>query len=387
MIYMDHCATTPPYPEVIRSVAETMERYYGNPASIHRIGLEAEKLLNGAREQVARLLHAQPDEIIWTSGGTESNNMAVMGIARKHRGRGSHLITTQIEHPSVSECYRQLEIDGFRVTYLPVDENGQVQVSELEKAICQDTILVSVMLVNNEVGTIQPVAQIGQLLQKHTKVLFHVDAVQAVGKISIDPGAMGIDLMSASAHKFRGPKGVGFLYRRRGVDLAPLIVGGGQEQGLRAGTSNVPLVVGMAKAMRLSIEGLQHTKDKLAALKACLLERILQIPEVYLNGAIDTEHAAAHVINVSILGCKPEIVVHSLEEKGFYVSTKSACSSGKEAPSKVLLAMGLERARASSSIRISIGAEHTEEDMLSFANALEAICAKVRKQQQGGRTR
>jgi cysteine desulfurase len=384
MVYFDHCATTPPYPEVIRTVTETMERYYGNPASIHRIGLDAEKLLNGARDQMARLLRVHSDELLFTSGGSESNNMAIKGTAWRYRSRGKHLITTQIEHPSVTESYRQLESEGFRVTYLPVDEMGQVRISDLEQALCNDTILVSVMLVNNEVGSIQPISQIGKLLKQRSKVFFHVDAVQGVGKLPLDPHAMGIDMMSASAHKFRGPKGVGFLFRRRGIELEPLIVGGGQEWGMRAGTSNVPLVAGMAKAMRLSVEGLDQNTKSLASLKEGLLRRVLDIPGVYLNGAQAEELTAPHVVNISVPGCKPEVIVHSLEQKGFYVSTKSACASGKETPSKVLLAMGYDRARASSSIRISLGPEHRLEDVWSLADALEAICTELRKQQVGG---
>jgi cysteine desulfurase len=381
--YFDHCATTPPFPEVIRSVTEAMERYYGNASSIHRIGLEAEQLLKQARGQMAQLLQIDSDELIMTSGGTESNNLAVKGIAKQYQSRGRHIVTTEIEHPSVIEACKQLEAEGYTITYLPVDDRGIVRLTDIERAVTEETILVSIMAVNNEVGSIQPISEIGRFLKRKAKAFFHVDAVQAIGKLPIHPAAAGIDLLSASAHKFRGPKGIGFLYRRKGISLYPLIVGGGQEWQLRAGTSNVPLVAGMAKAMRMSTEKtavhLRHTE----ALKNALLDRLQKQPDIVVNGSVDPRYSSPYILNLSFPGLRAEVVVHSLEQYGFYVSTRSACSSGKQTPSKVLLAMGCGEERAVSSIRISLSHDHSMNDIQALADAIEKISKELDPSSKG----
>jgi cysteine desulfurase len=373
MMYLDYAATTPPYEEVIDTVAEVMRTYYGNPSSLHHLGVEAERLLQQAKDVMSRILKVKPHELIMTSGGTESNNLAIKGAAYQYRGRGNHLITSQVEHPSVMESFKQLEQEGYRVTYLPVDETGCVNLEALSEALCEETILVSVMHVNNEVGRIQPIAQIGQMLAKWPKVLFHVDSVQGVAKLPLAPRDLGIDLLSASAHKFRGPKGVGFLYRRENLKLVPLIVGGGQEAGMRSGTENLPLIIGMTKALRLATEHLEQAIAHKYRLRRIITDGIASIPELQLSGSMNTEEMAPHIVHFCFPGMKAEVVVHAMEEHGICISTKSACSSDELKPSNVLLAMGYDRDRASSGLRLSFSEDHTEEDMHKCVKALEQV--------------
>jgi cysteine desulfurase len=385
MLYLDYAATTPPYPEVIEAVREVMANFYGNPSSIHRLGIEAEKLVIQSRETIAGILRVKPSELIFTSCGTESNNLAIKGAALAARGRGNHIITTPIEHASVSEPVRQLEAMGFRVTIVPVDESGAVRLDKLQEALDDETVLVSVMHVNNEMGRIQPIADIARMLKRYPKALLHVDAVQGVGKLPLAPGELGIDLLSASAHKFRGPKGVGFLYRREGVRLEPLLAGGGQEGGLRSGTENVPLLVGMAKALRMATERLEDAIERKRAFRAVLAEGISSIPELCLTGPADGDGMAPHILHVTFPGMKSEVVVHALEKRGYFISTKSACSSGEEKPSAALLAMGFERARAVSGLRISYPEDYTEADAHQFVAALREVVAELRPMLRNGR--
>ncbi|MEW9701633.1 cysteine desulfurase family protein [Paenibacillus sp. SI8] len=373
MLYLDYAATTPPYEEVIDAVTEVMKGHYGNPSSIHRLGMQAEKLLQNSKEVMAGVLGIQPDELIFTSCGTESNNLAIKGAAYSYRNRGNHLITTQIEHPSVREVFRQLEREGFRVTYLPVNHKGVVKLEALREALCEETILVSVMHVNNEVGSIQPIREIGAILAGYPKVVFHVDAIQAIGNLPFLPQACRIDLCSASAHKFRGPKGVGFLYRRQGVLLQPLLAGGGQEYGLRSGTENVPLLVGMAKALRLTLADRGAKTERRYAVRRRIVEGIASIPELTLTGSDLAVEMAPHIVHFAFAGMKAEVVVHALEQRNIYISTKSACASGEADPSEVMLAMGCTRELALSGLRVSFSEEHTEAEADEFISALRQV--------------
>ncbi|WP_058302518.1 cysteine desulfurase family protein [Gorillibacterium timonense] len=378
MLYLDYCATTPTRPEVIRTISEVMANHFGNPSSLHRLGLEAEQLVAKARRVVAGTLSCKPQEVIFTGSGSESNNLAIKGAALAYQGRGKHVITSLIEHASVYESYRQLERMGFQVTYLPVDETGQVRPEDVKAALREDTILVSLMYVNNEMGRIQPIAEIGRLLKERPRTLFHVDAIQAFGKLDCTVGHLHVDLLSLSAHKFGGPKGTGVLYRREGVELAPLIAGGGQENGLRSGTENVPLLVGMAKACRLAAEEREATVRQLRTIQRLLLERLAAIPRVSPTTPLqELDGYAPQLVHITVPGIRPEVVVHALEERDIFISTRSACSSGQEEPSRVLLAMGMPRERAVSGLRISYSAAHTEADMERFADELERVLDRI----------
>ncbi|GLX68232.1 cysteine desulfurase family protein [Paenibacillus glycanilyticus] len=378
MLYFDHCASTPPYDEVVDTLAQVMKIHYANPSSIHRAGAEADKLITRSRALLGEQFGVKPEEWLFTSGGTESNNLAVKGAARQFRSRGNHLITTQIEHASVNDAFRQLELEGFQVTYLPVSSTGHVDPEQLRAAITDDTILVSIMHVNNEVGSIQPIDKIGKLLEAYPRVLFHVDAVQSIGKLPVKIKEWGIDLLSGSAHKLRGPKGIGYLYVRESLQLQPLLSGGSQERGLRAGTQNVPGIVASAKALRMSIQAEEQNRERLYALRGRLIEQAEQIPELKLNGSHDQAVMAPHIVHFSYAAMKPEVIVHMLEELGAIVSTKSACSSKDNKPSRVLLAMGANREHAAGGIRISFGDEHTEQDIDKLAVMLGEAVAKLK---------
>jgi cysteine desulfurase len=390
MLYLDHCATTPPRPEVIAAVTECMAKYYGNPSSLHKIGVEAEGMLIRAREVVAAAVGVKPSEVLFTSGGTESNNMAIKGAAMAYKSRGRHLITSTIEHASVYETFRQLEQEGFRVTYLPVDGTGAVRVEDLDAAITKDTILVSLMAVNNETGRLQPVEAAGRLLRGYPRIIFHVDAIQALGKLPSAPGGWNADLVSYSAHKLRGPKGVGMLYRREGVKLVPLLTGGGQEQGLRSGTENVPLIVGAAKAVRIAAERQRTAAHQMYLLRARLVSRLTAMEGAIVHGSEHAEEMAPHVVHFSCPGYRPEVIIHSLEERGFYISTRSACASGAQEPSRVLLAMGATAEIAASGLRVSFSEDYTAADMDNFADELDKVLrntAKTTAAKQGGNGR
>lgn len=376
MIYFDHAATTPPYEDVTRTIAEVMAAHFGNPSSLHRLGEESGKLLRKAREVCAEALKVKASEIIFTSGATESNNLALKGSALEYINRGKHIITTNTEHSSVSECCKQLETLGWEVTYLPVNSSGLVSVEQVAAAIREDTVLVTVMHVNNEIGSVQPITEIGRMLKKdHPRVLFHVDGVQGFGKVALSIVESGIDLYSLSAHKWRGPKGVGLLYVREGLVLTPLLSGGGQEGGLRAGTENIPYIVGMAKAIRLTNENWETRARKLSSLKEMLIQGITELPELVLNS---DRAGAPHIVHFSCPGMKAEVILHLLEEEGMFVSTQSACSSKQRKPSRVLLALGKDIETASTGLRISLGEEHTEEHIDKLLRSL----GKVLKQLQ-----
>lgn len=376
LIYWDHAATTPPLEQVVDTMSEIMKMHYANPSALHRSGEAAGKLLKRAREVCAAALQVQPGEIVLTSGATESNNMAIKGAAMKYRSRGQHIITTGTEHPSVYECCKQLESLGWEVTYLPVDADGIVDLAALAAAIRKDTVLVSIMHVNNEMGAISPLADIGRIVkERNPRTLLHVDGVQGFGKLPVELSAWQADLYSLSAHKFNGPRGMGLLYVKQGVQLFPILSGGSQESGHRAGTENVAGAVAMSKAMRLAQEGQPELHARLTEIRDILLREIRQIPGLELNSS---ERSAPHIVHFSCPGLKPEVMVHALEELGMLVSTKSACSSKLSEPSRVLLAMGKDAAHASSGIRISLGKEHQPEDAASLAQALRVVCGKLR---------
>lgn len=383
MVYLDNSATTRTDPEVIRVMADVMEKVYGNPSSLHGIGDKAHRLIGEAREAVARTLGVQPREIVFTSGGTESNNLAIKGVAERFRNRGRHLITTEVEHPSVYQAFRQLEERGWRVTYLPVDRLGRVSEEDVEKALTEDTVLVSVMHVNNEVGTIQPVEAIGRVLRSRPKVIFHVDAVQAFGKVELDPVRWGVDLLSISGHKFHGPKGVGALYIREGLRLSPLLAGGEQEGGLRSGTENVPGIAGLAKAAILAQQR-RETARQWQRWKEELIQAVTsRLEGVVVNGDTTTEGGAPHILSLSFPGLKSEVIVHALEQEKVFVSSKSACSSKKETPSRVLTAMGLDDRTAIGSIRISMGYDTVESDIRQCAQALIRVIPELQRVMKG----
>jgi cysteine desulfurase len=372
MIYLDNSATTRPYKEVLNSFIKVSEDYFGNPSSLHKIGGQAEKLLQQARSQIANLLNVKETEILFTSGGTESNNLAVKGVALAHRERGRHIITTAMEHASIHNAMMQLETLGFEITYINPDSHGFISPEAVEKEIRHDTILVSVIHVNNEVGTIQPIGEIGSMLKKYPKAIFHVDHVQGVGKVPVDFYSAGIDLCSISGHKFHGVKGTGGLFIKEGIRLSPLFSGGNQEWKQRSGTENVAGMVAMSKALRMTLEQRKEKLHQVVAAMERLREGITQIKEITIH--TPKENSAPHILNFSVCGLRAETFVHALEEKDIYVSTTSACSSKKKAASKTLLAMGVPADQAERAIRISLTYSNTEEEAEQTVKAItEAV--------------
>ncbi|MFJ5758323.1 cysteine desulfurase family protein [Neobacillus sp. NPDC093182] len=377
MIYFDNSATTRPYNEVLDSFVKVSSEFFGNPSSLHGLGLQAEKLLTQARIQVANLLTVKPTEIYFTSGGTESNNLAIKGTAMLHKNKGKHLILSSVEHPSVRGAMEQLKKLGFDITYLPADQNGRVMADDVKASIKKDTILVSVMQVNNEVGTIQPIAEIGKLLKQYPAILFHVDAVQAVGKVPLNLTEYGVDLCSLSAHKFHGLKGTGALFIREGVRLDPLLSGGNQEWKVRSGTENVAGTVAMAKALRMTMVKSELGIERMKRVKSLLREGLSRIDDLTIN--TPTENSAPHILNFSIKGVKAEVLIHTLEQKGIYLSTTSACSSKKQLPSQTLLAMGVPDDLADSAFRISLSYDNTEDEAEKVIVAIEEAAKQLRK--------
>jgi cysteine desulfurase len=377
MIYFDNSATTKPFNEVLDSFIKVSSSYFGNPSSLHQIGGQAEKLLSQAHSQIAKILGVRMSEIVFTSGGTEGNNLAIKGIAMEHRGRGKHIITTEIEHDSVRNSVKQLEELGFEVTYIPVDQDGRVNPADIERAIRFDTILVSVIHINNEVGSVQPIQEIGTLLKDFPKIYFHVDHVQGVGKLPLNLYDYGIDLCTISGHKFHGLKGTGALFVRDGVRISSLLSGGGQEAKRRNGTENVAGMVAMAKALRMS-EDLRIQKfDLLKQILGTIKSGLQELPEATIHTPKDNE--APHILNFSLKGIKAEVFVHALEQEGIYVSTTSACSSKRNAPSKTLIAMGVPADQAESAIRISLSYENTLQEAERLVEAIKYSVKHLRE--------
>lgn len=381
-VYLDNSATTRVFPEVAELMTKIMCEDYGNPSSLHTKGVQAESYLRYARNTLARILKINEKEILFTSGGTESDNMALVGCALANRRKGNHLITTQIEHPAILHTMRYLETLGYRVTYLPVDECGCIRLEDLHRAICPETILVSIMHTNNEVGSLQPVVEAGNMIkQMNPNILFHVDAVQGFGKARIFPKRMNIDLLSVSAHKIHGPKGVGFLYVREGVKIQPILYGGGQQQNMRSGTENVPGIAGMAKAAEMMYAHLDEDVERLFYLKKLFTDEICRLDGIQVNGLRggSIEGTAPHVVSVSIAGVRSEVMLHALEEKGIYVSAGSACSARKPQPSGTLKAMGIDKDLLSSTIRFSFSVYTTEEEIYYTLQEMYDMIPMLRK--------
>ncbi|WP_367358221.1 cysteine desulfurase NifS, partial [Methanothrix sp.] len=371
-IYMDHSATTPVAPEVLAAMLPYFGEKFGNASSLHRSGREAKEALEDSREKVAALLGARAEEIIFTSGGTESDNLALKGIARKNRKLGKHIITTQIEHPAILETCRALEKDGFEVTYLPVTGEGLVELSTLEASIRPDTILISVMHANNEVGTIQPLEEIGRLAAERD-IYLHSDAVQSVGKIPVNVDDLGVDLLSLSAHKLYGPKGVGALYIRKGTKLESIIQGGGHERRLRSGTENISGIVGLARAAELAERDMSREAERLAGLRDRLAELVLgKVKDAWINGTMKKRLPGN--LNFGFKYVEGESLLLFLDSKGICVSTGSACSSHKLEPSHVLMSLGLKAEECHGSLRITLGMSNTLDEVEYVAESIvEAV--------------
>lgn len=392
--YLDNSATTRCIEAVRDAVVQTMMEDFGNPSSKHMKGVEAERYLKDARETIARTLKVKEKEIYFTSGATESNNWAIIGAAMANRRAGMHLITTAIEHPAVLMPMQYLEEQGFRVTYLPVDEKGHISLQDLEEAICEETILVSIMYVNNEVGTIMPIAEAGKRIKsKNPKILFHVDAVQAYGKMVIHPQKLGVDMLSVSAHKIHGPKGVGFLYINEKTKIHSLMLGGGQQKGMRSGTDNVPGAAGLAAAAKACYANLPAEREHLLALKKRMMDGLVKLNEKLMTASADRkdgtkkeaaskivihsedgEQSAVHIVSAAFPGVRSEVLLHALEDKGIYVSAGSACSSNKKLPvSPVLKELHLGPELLESTLRFSFCRFTTEEEIDYCLAALEEL--------------
>ncbi|OPY50561.1 MAG: putative cysteine desulfurase 2 [Methanosaeta sp. PtaU1.Bin060] len=371
-IYLDHSATTPVAPEVLEAMLPYFTEKFGNASSLHSFGLEAKQALEESRKKVAGLLGADPEELIFTSGGTESDNLALKGIAYRNKTKGRHIITTSIEHPAILETCRKLETEGFDVTYLPVNSEGLIEPETLESAIKSETILISVMHANNEIGTIQPLEEIGKIAAEK-EIYLHTDAVQSVGKISTDVNALGVDLLSLSSHKLYGPKGIGALYIRKGTRLESIIQGGGHERGLRSGTENIAGIVGLARAAELAGETMDIERDRLTWLRDKLASQVLdKVKDAWINGTM-TNRLPGN-INFGFRYVEGESLLLFLDSKGIAVSTGSACSSKKLEPSHVLLSLGLLPEECHGSLRITLGRSNTEEDMDYVAQSIvEAV--------------
>lgn len=359
-VYFDNSATTKPYDEVIEAVSKGMKEYFGNPSSLHKIGMNCEKRLNEAREYFASTIKCNKEEIYFTSGGSEGNNLILKGLLKP----GHHFITTAFEHHSIISTCKQLEEKGVKVTYLDVDSEGRISLEDLEEAITKDTVLVSIMQVNNEIGVIQDIEAIGKLIkERSSRAKFHVDAVQGYGKLPIDVNKSNVDFLTVASHKIHGPKGVGFIYIKKGIILNSLISGGSQEKGIRAGTENLPGIIGFEKAAQMTFEEMESRYDKVLELKKYFVERLNKIKDIRVNGEIDG--FSPYILNVSFLGVRAEVLLHLLEEQNIYVATGSACTSKSSAAhgSYVIKSLGLSNKEVESAIRFSFSYENTKEEV------------------------
>ena len=380
--YLDNAATTRVFPEVKEIMVKVLEEDYGNPSSKHTKGMEAERYVTQAREQIASSLKCQPKEIVFTSGGTESNNMALIGTALANSRAGKHMITTRIEHASVHEPFAMLEGMGYDTTYLPVDGNGHVLTGALVEAVREDTLLVSVMMVNNEMGALEDIKALADLIhKKNPGTLIHVDAIQAYGKYKIVPKKLGIDLLSVSGHKIHGPKGVGFLYVKEGTKISPILYGGGQQKGMRSGTENVPAIAGMGEAVRMIYSNHSEKMERLFELKKSLIEGLTQYEGVTINGVKDIEltETAPHIVSVSFSGIKSEVMLHALAAKGVYVSSGSACSSNHPELSGTLKAIGVRQELLDSTLRFSFSMNTTKQEVDYAVKVVGEVLPQLRR--------
>jgi cysteine desulfurase len=361
--YLDNSATTSCLPEAAELMMSLLTQEYGNPSSMHNMGVTAEHYMTEAKKRIARTLKVQEKEIYFTSGGTESNNIAILGSVRANQRAGKHVITTKIEHASVANPFAQLEEDGYEVTYLSVNEFGEISLEELKEAIRPDTILVSLMHVNNEIGAVEPVEEAGKIIkEKNPQTIFHVDAIQSYGKFRIYPSKMNIDLLSVSGHKIHGPKGSGFLYIKDKTKIKPLVYGGGQQKGMRSGTENVPAIAGLGVAAEAIYTDFDEKIEHLYQIREHFIDGAQKLPGVTINGRTDRS-AAPHIVSVSIAGVRAEVLLHTLEDKGIYVSAGSACSSNKPSVSKTLKSIGLKENLLDSTVRFSFCVETTTEEI------------------------
>lgn len=376
-IYLDNSATTKPYKEVIEEIARAMEEYYGNPSSLHKIGLASEKKLTEAREFLAKTINTSKEEIYFTSGGSESNNLIIKGLVKP----GHHVITTVFEHHSVLMTYNELEREGVKVTHLNVDKNGQISLEELKNAICKDTVLVSIMHVNNEMGAIQDLEAIGRIIKENSsRAKFHVDAVQSYGKLDIDVKKMNIDLLTASSHKIHGPKGIGFSYIKKGIILRSLIIGGSQEGGFRGGTQNVPAIIGLKKAAEITFNNKEENNNHVEELKKYMVDRLGEIDNIRINSPIGEEFSP-YILNVSFNGIRAEVLLHLLEDNNIYVATGSACTSRTSAVkgSYVIKSLGLRKEEIESAIRFSFSKFNTKEEIDRVIEVLKSSLKFLRR--------
>lgn len=374
--YLDNAATTRAFPEVCELVGKIMREDFGNPSSLHRKGVESERYMKQAADRIAKTLKCQARNIVFTSGGTESNNMALIGTALANKRAGRHIITTCFEHPSVHEPLIYLEKQGYEVTYLPVDREGHVSAESLRKALREDTILVSIMLVNNEVGSVLDVAALSRIVKEYrSSILLHVDAIQAYGKMAVYPKRMGIDLMSASGHKIHGPKGIGFLYVGDSVKIHPYLHGGGQQRGMRSGTENVPGIAGLGLAAEMMYADLEENRRHLYELKEYFISRIGEVGGAVVNACDPPKltETAPHVVSVSFAGVRSEVLLHALEEKGIYVSSGSACSSNHPGISGTLTAIGVDRNLLDCTLRFSFSVETKKEELAETIGQLKNL--------------
>ena len=378
-IYFDNAATTKASDNVINIVEKVMKEDYGNPSSLHMAGFDAEKYIKDAKSEIANILKADEKEIFFTSGGTESNNLALIGAADANKRAGNKVLVSIIEHPSVKTTAKHLEDEGFEVVYLPVDEDGVVKMDVLENEMSEDVILVSIMHVNNEIGSIQPIEEIGKLIKDvNPNVVYHVDAIQSFGKIDVKPKNAKIDLLSVSGHKIHGPKGIGFLYIKNGTKINPIIFGGGQQESMRSGTENVPGIAGLGVAAKDSYVNLEENAKKLTELKDYLIDNLNEMEGVQVNSK-KGEMGAPHIVSASFKNVGSEVLLHALEDKGIYVSAGSACSSNKPAISYVLQAINLDEDLLKSTIRFSFCPENTKEEIDETVEALKELLPVLSK--------